>query len=121
MAFLLSTSMSAPAPPERSHQESSPFRLDLGSAAVNEQFDTRNETGVIRRQKQRDLGHFLRFSHTSHRDGGYNPGNHVGGLPIRQRSIDWTRTNNVRADMTVFQIRSPGSHEGANGSLTRGI
>ncbi len=26
-------------------------RLDLGSAAVNEQFDTRDETGVIRRQK----------------------------------------------------------------------
>ena len=25
--------------------------LDLGSAAVNEQFDTRDETGVIRRQK----------------------------------------------------------------------
>src|SRR5580704_19697267 len=32
------------------------FRLDLGSAAVNEQFDTRDETGVIRREKQRHLG-----------------------------------------------------------------
>src|ERR1700720_637763 len=42
-----------------------PFQLDLSSAAVNEQFDTRDETGVIRRQKQRDLGNFLRFSHAS--------------------------------------------------------
>src|ERR1700730_2762140 len=33
-----------------------PFQLDLGSAAVNEQFDTRDETGVIRRQKQSGLG-----------------------------------------------------------------
>src|ERR1700739_3146289 len=30
-------------------------RLDLRSAAIHEQFDTRDETGVIRRQKQRYL------------------------------------------------------------------
>ena len=53
------------------------FRLDLGSAAVNEQFDTRDETGVIRRQKQRHLSNFLGFPHASHRDGGHNPRNHV--------------------------------------------
>src|SRR5712671_2544242 len=66
-----------------SPKKSPPFRLDLGSAAVNEQFDTRDETGVIRSQKQRHLGNFLRFSHASHWDGGHNPRNHVGGLPIR--------------------------------------
>src|SRR5258708_10374399 len=38
-----------------------PFRLDLGSAAVNEQFDTRDETGVIGREKQRHLSNFLGF------------------------------------------------------------
>src|SRR6266404_3077255 len=97
MAFLLATSMSSLGSPEQSHQESLPaaFRLDLGSAAVNEQFDTRDEAGVIRRQKQRDLGNFLGFSHPSHRDGGYNPPNHVCGLPAHQRRIDRTRTNNV--------------------------
>ncbi len=52
-----------------SPKKSPPFRLDLGSAAVNEQFDTRDETGVIRRQKQRHLGHFLGLPHASHRDG----------------------------------------------------
>jgi hypothetical protein len=36
------------------------FRLDLGSAAVNEQFDTRDETG-IGREKQRHLSNFLGF------------------------------------------------------------
>jgi hypothetical protein len=33
-------------------KESPPFRSDLSSAAVNEQFDTRDETGLIRCQKQ---------------------------------------------------------------------
>jgi hypothetical protein len=37
------------------------FRLNLGSAAVDEQFDTRDETGVIRSEKQRHLSNFLGF------------------------------------------------------------
>src|ERR1700693_6143311 len=68
---------------------------NLGSAAVNEQFYTRDETGVIRRQKQRHLGNFLGFPHASHRDRGNNPRNHVCRLPVRQRRIDRTRTDNV--------------------------
>src|ERR1700730_6508610 len=83
-------------PSERSRQKSlPPFRLDLRSAAVNEQFDTRDETGVIRGQKQRHLGNFLGFPHAPHRDGGHNPRNHVRRLPTYQRRIDRTRTNNV--------------------------
>ena len=70
-------------------------RLDLGSATVNEEFDARNETRVIRRQKQRHLCNFLGFPHASHRDGGNNPRNHVWRLPVRQRRIDRTRTDNV--------------------------
>src|ERR1700719_2081878 len=50
----------------------SSFRLDLGSAAVDEQFYTSDETGVIRRQKQRHSRNFLGFPHASHRDRGYN-------------------------------------------------
>src|SRR4029077_3531638 len=42
---------------------------DLGSSAVNEQFDSRDETGVVRREKHSHLRNFLRFSHASHRDG----------------------------------------------------
>src|SRR5260370_32200743 len=45
------------------------YRLDLGSAAVNEQFDTRDETRFLRSQKQRRLRNFLGFPHASHRDG----------------------------------------------------
>ena len=96
MAFLLWTSMSLPIPSERSRPKNlQPFRSDLGSAAVNEQFGTRDETGVIRRQKQRHLSNFLGFPHASHRDGGHNPRDHVCRLPTCQRRIDRTRTNNV--------------------------
>src|SRR5260221_1092534 len=91
-----SKAMSSYGPTERSRQKSlPPFRLDLGSAAVNEQFDTRDETGVIGCQEQRDLINFLGIPHAPHRDGGHNPGNHVSRLPTRQRCIDRTRTNHV--------------------------
>src|SRR5258707_4413519 len=91
-----SKSMSSFGPTERSRQKSlPPFRLDLGSAAVNEKLDTRDETGVIRPQKQRNLSNFLGFPHASHRDGGHNPRNDVCRLPTRQRCIDRPRTNNV--------------------------
>src|SRR6266446_4376911 len=40
-------------------KKSPPFRLYLGSAAVNEQFDTSDETRIIRSEKQRRLSNFL--------------------------------------------------------------
>src|SRR6267142_5710056 len=96
--------MSSLALPSAVKESLPPFRLDLGSAAINEQFDTCDETRVIRRQKQRRLSNFLGLPHASHRNGGHNPRNHVWRLPTRQWRIDRTRTNNVRADTTVFQI-----------------
>src|SRR5216684_324944 len=44
-------------------------RSDLRSAAINEELDTRDETRVIRRQKQRRLGNFIGLPHASHWDG----------------------------------------------------
>src|SRR5260370_5147809 len=91
-----SNAMSSLGPSGRSRQKSlPPFRSDLGSAAVNEQFDTRDETAVISSQKPRHLTNFLGLPHASHRDGGHNPRNHVCRLPTRQWRIDRTRTNNV--------------------------
>jgi hypothetical protein len=34
------------------------------SAAINEQFDARDETGVIRRQKNRSFGDFIGLPHS---------------------------------------------------------
>jgi hypothetical protein len=44
----------------RGHVMRSGFRSDLRSAAINEQFDTGDEAGVIRRQKQRHPGNLIR-------------------------------------------------------------
>src|ERR1700723_560817 len=98
-----------------------PFRSDLRSAAVHEQFDTSDETGVVRSKKQRRLGNFLGFPHASHRDGGHNARNHFWRLPTHQRRIGWTRTHNVGTDTTVLQVRRPCSDERADGSLTRRV
>src|SRR5260221_8654216 len=64
-------------------------RSDLRPAAINEQFDARDETGVIRRQKQRRLGNFFGFAHASHRDGGHNPRDRIRGLLINGRGVGW--------------------------------
>src|SRR5579864_2768674 len=71
------------------------YQLDLGSAAVNEQFNTRDETRVLRSQKQRRLRNFLGFPHASHRDGGHNPRNHVWSLPTHHWRTDRTRTASI--------------------------
>jgi hypothetical protein len=46
-------------------RQRSGFRSDLRSAAINEQFDTRDETRVIRFQKKRSLGNFIGLPHSA--------------------------------------------------------
>ena len=85
------------------YKRQSQARSDLGSAAVNEQFDPRDEARVIRCEKQCHLGNFLGLFHAPHRDSGHNPPNHVGGLPADQRRIDWTLS--LRAPQVGFSRR----------------
>ena len=43
-------------------------QLDLRSAAIGEQFDPRDEAGVIRAQKECDLGDLFGLRHAAHWD-----------------------------------------------------
>src|SRR6266851_5105589 len=52
-------------------------RSDLRSAAIHEEFDTRDKTRVIRRQKKRSLRNLIGLTHATHRDGGHNPRNRL--------------------------------------------
>jgi hypothetical protein len=90
---------------------------DLPSTAINEQFDTRDETGVIRSQKQCCLGNFIGFPHASHRDGGHYSCNGVCRLPVDNWRIGRTRANNIGTNVAVLEIRSPGSDERAESGL----
>src|ERR1700722_13650383 len=92
-------------------------RSDLSSAAINEQFDTCNKSRIIRRQKQRCFGNFVGLPHASHGNGGHNPRNGVCGLPIDNWSIGRPWANDVGTNMTVLEIRGPGSDEGTEGGL----
>ena len=75
-------------------------RSDLGSS-VNEQFNTRDETGVIRGQKQRRLRNFIGLPRASHRDRGYNPRNYVRRSATHQGRIDRTRLTSEHFAMSL--------------------
>jgi hypothetical protein len=47
------------------------FSIRPPSAAINEQFDTGDETGIIGHQKKRGFSNFMGIPHASHGDGGY--------------------------------------------------
>jgi hypothetical protein len=70
-------------------------RSDLPSAAINEQFDTRDETGVIRRQKKHSLGDFIGFPHSAHRDGGHNSRDSLRRLSIDRGGVGRTGANDI--------------------------
>src|SRR3979409_477390 len=70
-------------------------RSDLPSAAINEQFDTSDETGVIRRQKQSHPGNLIGFPHAAHRDGGHNPRNSLRRLSMDSRGVGRTGANDI--------------------------
>ena len=44
-------------------------RSDLRSAPVHEEFDARDETRIVRSEKQSRFGNFVGLPHASHRDG----------------------------------------------------
>jgi hypothetical protein len=92
-------------------------RSDLPSPAIHEQFNTCDETGVLGCQKKHGFSNFIGFSHPSHRDGGHNPCNGVFRLSIDNRRISRPWANHVGTNMTVFEIRGPGSDEGTEGCL----
>ena len=54
-------------------------------------------------------------------NGGHNPCNGVCRLPIDNWRIGRPWADNVRPNMTVLEIRGPGSDEGTEGGLRRAI
>src|ERR1700728_2199823 len=81
--------------------------LDLPSAAVHEKFDARDETRVIRGEKQCRLGDLCGLADTPDGDGGHNPRNNVRRLLTHQRSLGRTRTQHIGADATIFELHGP--------------
>src|SRR5258708_6986433 len=71
------------------------FRSDLTSAAINEEFDTRDKTLVMRRRKTRSVGDFIGFPNAAHRDGGHTPRNSVRRLSIDSRGVGRTGANDI--------------------------
>src|SRR6202011_2302103 len=95
--------------------------LDLPSAAVHEEFDARDETRIIRGEKQRRLRDLFGLADAPDGDGRHNPRNNIRRLLTHQRSIGGTGAQYIGADTTIFEFHGPSAHEIADGRLGRPV
>src|ERR1700722_20780788 len=79
-------------------------RSDLRRTAIHEQFDAGDITRVVRGQKYRGFGNFIRATHAPHR----NAGDNLADRLLRKRRQDWcidrAGTNDVGADPAMLEI-----------------
>src|SRR6266850_5074385 len=93
----------------------------LSSAAIGEQLDTGDETGIIGCQEERGPCNFVRLSHATHRNSGHDPRDRIRGLPARQGRLDGARTQDVCTDTALLQVGRPGTRKRAQGRFGRAV
>src|SRR6185369_15348790 len=87
--------------------------LDLRRAAVHEQLDARNITGVVRSKEHSSLRNFIRLTESSQRSHGRELSVQRLSLFVRVRQSRQTRSSNrtwaqsIHADFPLFQIHRP--------------
>src|SRR5271163_2377031 len=96
--------------------------LDLGHAAVDEEFDASDEAGVVGSQERDGFGDFVGGAHSAHGDTTDESRLKLisaGGLSeaINGRSFDGAGADNVYADFTVLEIHGPTAREGSEGGF----
>src|SRR5271167_1418354 len=102
---------------QATHQRS----LDLPSATVHEKFDSRDETRISRREKQRRFGDLFGLTDPPDGDGRYNPRHNIRRLLTHQRGIGRTRAEYIGANTTILEFHCPSAHEIAYGRLGRSV
>jgi hypothetical protein len=70
-------------------------QLNVRSAAIGEQFDPRDEAGVIRAQEECDLGYLFGLRHAAHWDGGHYTRDGLRRLERHLRRNDRSRAKSV--------------------------
>jgi hypothetical protein len=97
--------------------------LDLGHAAVDEEFDPGDEAGVVGGQEGDGFGDFVGGAHAAHGNAAdesrFELGAITNGLPqaINGRGFDGTGADDVDADFTVLEINGPTAGERAEGGF----
>src|ERR1700681_4281187 len=89
----------------------------LRRTAIHEQFDAGDKTRVVRGQKYRGFGNFIRATHAPHRNAGDDLGDGLLRKRRQDRCIDRAGTNDVSADLAVLEFQGPGADKGTDGSL----
>ncbi len=91
--------------------------LDLCLSPIDEQFDSGDETAVIRGKEQGSFRDFVRVAQPPQRHSGREERQDLLTLLLRlpqateARCVDRTRTDGVDADLAGFQVDGPGARE----------
>src|ERR1700733_2437520 len=112
-------------PPERAKKRrpAPPFlqstRSHLSCATIDEQLDTGDVAGIVRRQKRYRLGDFVRGAETIQRHARLQGILHVvTGEYVEAGGLDRTRADQVDADFPGLQIRGQGSRKRTDGGFS---
>src|ERR1700691_1788026 len=96
-------------------------RTYLRRTAIHEQFDAGDETRVVRGQKFRGFGYFIRATHAAHRNAGDNLADGLLRKRRQDRCIDRAGTNDVSADLAILEFQRPGTHKGTDGCFAGAV
>src|ERR1700674_1947914 len=93
----------------------------LRRTAIHEQFDAGDKTRVVRGQKYRHFGNFVRTTHAPHRDAGDDLSDGLLRKRCQDRRIDRTGTNDVGADLAILELQRPGADKGTDGCFAGAV
>ena len=96
-------------------------RLDLGGAAVDEELDAVDETGVARGEEEGDGCDLFRASDFAARDLGFEELLGIGSEGIEDRRVDSARAEDVHANSSLLELDQPGAREGAHGRFAGAV
>src|SRR6267142_3562450 len=94
-------------------------QLDLHRPAVDEQFDSSYEAGIIRSQEEYRLGDLFWKADPAHGDQSHELVLHFLGDPDKYGGVDGARADDIHANLPGFQIHGPAARDGTNRGFAR--
>src|SRR5580698_3369833 len=97
------------------------WRLDLGGAAVHEEFDPVDETRIAGGEEEGDGRDLFRASHFATWDLGLEELLGVGSEGIKDWRVDRSGTEDVHSDSALLELQEPRTSKRANRSLAGAV
>ena len=91
--------------------------LNLGGSTVNEEFDPVDEAGIIGGKEEGDGRDLFRASHLAAWNLGFEELFGVRAERVENWRVDSAWTEDIHADLSLFELYEPGTSVGANRSF----